>query len=221
MDIFFNGTLLAYGQYYREFILFRGSFIFNDKWSDFAGLSKKILNKTVYKKKNKKVLIPYIIWNLIGICWVYILFPEKYGVDSLSVKHIINMLLNGNGIRYFWFFIPLFMIYFSIPFISEIRSDRRIKLFSGYIFLFLIMNGTLPLLDSLFNLGLYFEKWRVPVISGYLVYPLAGYVIYRVEFSKRQKAIILSVGLLALVVMTTGTYYESLRINEIRFARQK
>ena len=175
----------------------------------------KYSTKEFIKKRIKKVLIPYIIWSLIGIFWVYILFPEKYGVDNLSVKHIINMLLNGNGIRYFWFFIPLFMIYFSIPFISEICSDHRIKLFSGYIFLFLVMNGTLPLLDSLFNLGLYFEKWRVPVISGYLVYPLAGYVIYNIKFSKYQKTIILSVGFLALVVMTAGTYYESLRINEI------
>lgn len=176
---------------------------------------RKYSTKEFVKKRVRKVLIPYLFWSLAGIAWTYSLFASRYDVMRPSFDQIINMLLNGSGIRYFWFFIPLFMIYFSIPFLSEIKPEQRIKLFTGYILLFLVMNGTLPFVNQLFDWGLNFGKWQIPVMGGYLVYPLAGYVIYHLKFTKTQKWIIYSLGILSLAVMIVGTYYASMKIDAV------
>lgn len=176
---------------------------------------KKYSTKAFIRKRIKKVVIPYLFWSILGIMWTYGLFSSRYGSPGITFIQIINKLLNGSGISFYWFFIPLFMIYFSIPFISEIKSKQRIKLFSGYIIIFLIINGTLPLLNNIFKIGLNLEKWRIPVLGGYLVYPLAGYVIYNVTFTKGQKYLLYSLGICGLLVMILGTYYSSLSINAV------
>ncbi|WP_290154670.1 acyltransferase [uncultured Dubosiella sp.] len=177
--------------------------------------SKKYSTKTFAKKRMKKVVIPYVFWSLIGIFWTHYLFPWNGQKVVLSFKDIVAFLVNGNGIRYFWFFIPLFMIYISIPFLTSIDEKKRIRIFSGYVVLYLLINGLIPFFNSFFSLEWNTSSWAIPVMGGYLVYPLAGYVIHHSEFSKSQKRFIYCAGIVSLIVMILGTYFSSIRIGAI------
>ncbi|WP_304747869.1 acyltransferase [Dubosiella newyorkensis] len=175
----------------------------------------KYSTRDYIKKRFIKVFIPYIFWSIIGIIWTHLIFSTNQGVFKISLKEFINLLLSGNGIRYFWFFIPLFMIYISIPFIAFLEQDKKLTVFKIYILFYIVMNAALPFFNNVFQLGLNLTQWRIPILEGFMVYPLLGYVINNIQLTKRFRHIIYFIGLFSLILIIFGTYYESIKINAI------
>lgn len=101
---------------------------------------EKYSTKEYFMKRIKKTLIPFFVWSFIGLIYIYFPF-DKYTDDIFSVSTIIDMIMNTKIIGIYWFFIPLFSVYLSIPVLSAIpkKNKKSILLYlGGYLFLQLV-----------------------------------------------------------------------------------
>ena len=103
--------------------------------------------KTFIWKKVKRLLIPYIVFNMIDVIPRYLLSslvnrPRGIG-ESLK-----RMVFNGGE---YWFLYTLFIIFLIYPFIYKLIKNNRYK-FIGLLFLLLIARFCMPSI-SIFNLS--------------------------------------------------------------------
>lgn len=87
----------------------------------------------------------------------------------------------------YWFFIPLFSVYLSLPIISLIPYAAKTKIYgfaASYAFLTI---SVLPVLCKL--LGLHFNNDLTTLVSaGFLIYVLLGYLLeygFKLDFHQR------------------------------------
>lgn len=86
---------------------------------------------TYFKKRIHKTFIPYIIWSILGLLF-QIIYLKSIKFTQVNFNMVLNGLLSTSNclVQVYWFFIPLFCIYLAIPFISEIPTQKRKKIFS-------------------------------------------------------------------------------------------
>ncbi len=164
--------------------------------------------KTYLKKRFSKTLIPFLFWSGIGLVYQTLLGRIVFG--DLTIKLLIDYLINANIVSIYWFFIPLFAIYLCIPFFAKIEKQHRQETFRYMIFLCFIFNIALPLVFSLLGIN-YNGSMTLSVGSGYLFWIMIGYYIDHYEISKRNRIIIYFAGVMGLLMHICGTWFLSYR----------
>lgn len=170
--------------------------------------------KTYFKKRIAKTVIPFIIWSLIGC--VYNIVMHVWGMESLSPAAVFNAIFGTSAVGIYWFFMPLFSIYLIIPALSLIPEENRQKMFGYLLSMGFIFNMLLPFIFGFIGLN-YNGSLYVPLMSGYMIYPIAGYYIDRYPIKKKHRMISYIAGVLGLMLHIVGTMLWSFRdgmINE-------
>lgn len=160
--------------------------------------------KTFFKRRFSKVLIPFIFWSLFGLLF-YSLRGYQFNFDPLS---IYNNIMEHGYVSIFWFFIPLICIYLSIPLFAAVDKNKKVKIFKYLAFLGIILNCAIPFLVNCFSyvfhkkvaLGI-----EVGVVSGYLIFPIVGYLLHNIELSKKKRYTIYAIAVISLVIHIVGT----------------
>lgn len=165
-----------------------------------------------FEKRIKKTVVPFIFWNLFGLIYMI----NKYPNDSsnFDVIKIIYKFLNAQIITIYWFFIPLFSIYISIPILSLIKKEQRKKWYLYLAVMSFITIYLLPFLCSLIKIP-YNSSLEIGVGSGYILYVIVGYLINNYEISKKVRMGIYLLSLIGLSLHLFGTYYLSINSNKI------
>ena len=88
---------------------------------------KRYDTKTFLIKRTKKTIIPYIFWSLFGIGFGIWMNTLRW--EDVTIKYVVNGLINGSLVRIFWFFIPLYIVYLSIPLFSAVEEEKRKSVF--------------------------------------------------------------------------------------------
>ena len=76
--------------------------------------NKKYSLREYFTKRINKTLIPYIVWSFLGLAF-QIWYLQSVLPSNVNITYILNGLLNGNLVNVYWFFIPLFCAYLTIP----------------------------------------------------------------------------------------------------------
>lgn len=174
---------------------------------------EKYSTKEYFKKRINKTFIPFIIWSLFGL--LFGIFAEKsISINDIDIKYIFNGIFSTSFTGIYWFFTSLFIIYLCIPLFSSVEKTKKRSTFLYLVIVGIIFNSLLPFINNVFNLGLYLPI-TVLVASGYLIYPLLGYLIDEKEFTKKQKTIIYIVGIIGLLMHIIGTYKLSMDAGQI------
>ena len=174
---------------------------------------EKYSTKEYFKKRINKTFIPFIIWSLIGL--LFNMFAEKsISINDIDIKYIFNGIFSTSFTVIYWFFTSLFIIYLCIPLFSSVEKAKKKSTFLYLVIVGIIFNSLLPFINNVFNLGLYLPI-TVLVASGYLIYPLLGYLLDRIELTKKQKIIIYIVGIIGLLMHIIGTYKLSMDAGKI------
>lgn len=164
--------------------------------------------KEYFSKRISKTLLPYIIWSFIALIFnVFCL--KNINLSDLSVKYIFDRLSTGNMIDIYWFFIPLFCVYLSIPLFAAVKKDKRKTVFTYLVVLGFILNILLPFINTVFDINI-LSSITVSVVKGYLFYVLVGYLITNYEIDKRIRYIIYVLGIFGLLIHIIGTYSYSM-----------
>lgn len=156
---------------------------------------------TFFSKRIKKTVIPYIIWSLAGICFRLFLVKD---IEAVSLGFIVNGLLSGSCISVFWFFIPLFCVYLSLPMLAAVRDENKKEIYIYVSIVSLVLNILVPFLNSVSHLDLNFPI-SISVGSGYLFYVMVGYLLDRNKLSVSAKKMVYLFGIIGLLLGIVGT----------------
>lgn len=163
--------------------------------------------KTFLKKRFKKTLIPFIAWSLVAVL-IHALFLKDLPKGAYSFQNIIMGVLSATFVPIYWFFIPLFVNYLSMPLFTITRKKDRKNTFRYLIVLGLVLNAAIPFALKLAGINWNFP-YTISIISGALYYLVVGYYISHYQISKRMRIIIYLFGLISLLMMILGTSAES------------
>ena len=178
---------------------------------------KKYNTKVFFVNRFYKTVVPYIFWSLIGV--VYNLLVHS--INDVTFKDIIVGLLNGSDIvSIYWFFPSLFISYLAIPLFSAVEDVYKRRLFKYLIYAGFILNIFIPFIVRVYNYYANQElEWSyilIPV-SGFLIYPLCGYLIYNNPLSSciTSWPVVSFISLAGLTIHIYGTYYLSMKSGHI------
>lgn len=174
---------------------------------------KKYDTKIYLKKRFSKTVIPFLFWTFMGLLFD-IFFLHTVKVSDLNLKVLVDGFINNRFVQIYWFFMPLFGIYLSIPLFASIEEEKRVELFKYLFFIGFIFNGTIPFLLSAFHIDM---AWPlgINVVSGYAIFVIMGYLIHKIDFTLNQRCIIYILGLAGLLMHFGGTYYESYALGDV------
>lgn len=159
------------------------------------------------------IQIPFLFWTFMGLLFD-IFFLHTVKVSDLTLKVLVDGFINNRFVQIYWFFMPLFGIYLSIPLFASIEEEKRVELFKYLFLIGFIFNGTIPFLLSAFHIDM---AWPlgINVISGYAIFVVMGYLIHKIDFTLNQRCIIYILGLAGLLMHFGGTYYESYTLGDV------
>lgn len=173
---------------------------------------RKRYNSTDFlKKRIVKIAIPWIAWCLIWLGYRVLLVKS---IQITSMYDLIANLYNGiflNELQAtYWFFIPIIMVYFSMPILSLLIENRRILWYlAGMTFL---TYSLLPALCGIFRIS-YNPALNFPMGAGYLLFVVLGYLLDTEEISSAIRHLIYVLGIGAAILRYFGTYYLSIKNN--------
>lgn len=168
--------------------------------------------KVFVKKRIEKTVIPFVVWSIIGLLYMIILNPNSY--QNITMKMLIEQFMNTQIISIYWFFIPLFSVYLSIPVLSLIPKIKRKNIFIYLIISCFITISLLPFFCMLFNIQYNFSL-EIAVGGGYILYVILGYYLSHYDISKKTRYIIYFLSLIGLIIHAGGTYYLSMQNDSI------
>lgn len=183
------------------FLMISGALILNDE------LTNDI--KSFYKKRLSKLLIPLFSWNVI-----YFLFYVKLGKNELDFMSFINEVLNNGTAYHLWYVYNLLSIYLLAPYLKKIVDNSSIK---QLVFLMVLMGFCTTIRPALNNMvsPVYIYLFE-PICNGYFLFFLAGYVLDKMELSKKALWIFLVLGAIGIGISLWGNHMNS-SINLINF----
>lgn len=163
------------------------------------------------KKRFTRTFVPFLLWSLIALVW-------KVATRQLPApqgpRTIINLIFMTQIIDIYWFFIPLFAIYLAIPVLSLLadgKHDNVLWYALGVSFITIsVLPCLLPLMGIQFNPSLSF-----PLMQGYLMFPVLGYLLSKTEFSKAARRTIYVLGLLGFATRLVSTLVISPQIGQL------
>ena len=128
----------------------------------------------------KKTLIPFLAWSVIFFIINY--YNGLYINDKIDLGFFLEQLINTKVMPVYWFFPVLFIIYLSIPILSEIKT-KDVWLY--FIIVSFLINSFIPMILELFRME---HGGFVPfhIGAGYLIYPIIGYYLSAYNLSQKH-----------------------------------
>lgn len=172
--------------------------------------------KTFYKKRLKRVLIPFLFWS----AFYYLFnsrfhsFPGPIFQEDIGIKNFLEQFLNNNINNLFWFFYSIIALYVVTPVVSVLAKKHRNVLF-GMVVIYFVFTDLLTYLGKLININFLTKFIDQPLLtSSFLGYFIVGYLIKENYFNRKYENILILVGFLCLLLnilnVLTGLKYSFL-----------
>lgn len=169
--------------------------------------------KQYFFKRIDKTLIPYLFWSFLGLGFqIYLM--KSIDVSVVNTKYIINGLLSGSLVSVYWFFIPLFCVYLSIPLFAAVPDESRKNIYGYLVIITFFINCLVPFIINIFNISI---SYTISVVVGesYLIYILIGYLVDQYVLPKSFRYMIYILSIMGLLMHIIGTYNLSIEEREI------
>lgn len=170
--------------------------------------NKKYNTKVYFLKRIRKTVVPFLLWSIIG--YGYLIVTGLWAAEKMEVKKAINLIFNSSIIGPYWFFIPLFAIYITIPAVAMVPEHSRKSIFEYLLTVGFAINMVLPLAFKLVGLE-YNSSFYISMSGGYFFYALAGYYIDRYPIGKKYRILAYILGISGVLAQAIGTYILSYR----------
>lgn len=172
---------------------------------------KKYSTKIFFEKRIVKTVIPFVIWNLIAFA-----DQIRQGVINLeefTVPQFVEMFFGTKFMGIYWFFIPLFMVYLSIPILSLFTTLSR-KYLWYMLCAGLATYSIFPFIFNAFGMA-YNYQIAFPMTGGYIVFVILGYLLSVTDIPQKVRYLIYLAGFIGAVSRYAGTYILSIASGEI------
>lgn len=143
-----------------------------------------------------------------------ILLLKDIKIEQFTFSFIWNGIWETKFVSIYWFFIPLFCIYLSIPLFAAVSKDKKMAVFKYILHTSFICNICIPFLKTVSG-GLIQVPIYIAVGSGYLFYVLGGYFFTNIQLNKSTRIMIYISGFVGLFLHIFGTYTLSMEAGKI------
>lgn len=158
------------------------------------GYREKYRTFIFVKKRVLKTVVPFIAWVLISL-----VFKSASGLmkPDLSLAGIVDMFNNTTTENVYWFFIPLFMCYLSMPVLSLLKDNKRMLIYmaAGAFLVYSVY----PIMCTFLKIGRN-SAVIFPTAGGYLLFVILGYLLTVTELSKKMRVAIYILGFLGFAI---------------------
>ena len=132
-----------------------------------------------YKKRFIRTMIPYLFWSII----FYIIYLLR-GNSPFGWKETITRFAAGEiPYTFYWFFIPLFLLYIFMPFFSLMVEKLKTFQLLYLCLLLFVFQSVLPTISSIADFNLSFQT----PIAGYFIFMLLGYLLANKDYESNNK----------------------------------
>ncbi len=177
---------------------------------------RRMSTRTYARKRVQKTLIPFLAWSLIAL--VYGCLTHSKATADLSPLAVVNGILATSYCSVYWFFMPLFAIYLSVPFLSLMdQRDRAFVWLAGLAFLFY---SVLPLVSNVVGLR-YSSLLAPPIVGGYLIFLFLGHLVCNTDLLDKWRMPLTVLALACVLVKVTWVYLSATRTGEVNRALTK
>ena len=163
-----------------------------------------------FRHRLRKTVIPFICWSLLVV--LYLLATGE--IQNPTLPEIITNLINTRYNDYFWFFIPLFSVYLSIPILTAIPEENRESVFGYGIAAAFLINSLLPFAAQLCSIEWNFAL-TIQTVSSYMLFVLIGWWLNRHPLTRKQRIWIYILGLAGFCVHFFGTWIFSRQLGTV------
>lgn len=155
--------------------------------------------------------IPLLTWDILYML-LYFISAYAKGASIISVAELIKkfVLFDFNG--FMWFFVPLLLIYLSIPFFSVFVLNAGRHLLRLFLAIGLLL-GCIPPLDASFSVRSDLSDIYL-MGSRFLYFIVAGYYLGHFSVSLKTRKLLYACSVLSVAVMFLGTIYLTLYVPE-------
>lgn len=174
--------------------------------------------KTFFKKRLSKTVIPFLFWSIFALFIKVLHNPKQFLKNEIAIDKLFNGIFNTEYLHVFWFFIPLFCVYLSIPLFANLNKEKKINLLWYLACVAFLFNILIPFGIKVANAVFGWEiqwKFEISVLSGYLFYTIIGYLLHKCSISPKIRIAIYSTALIGLIIHFVGTYLLSQKHEEI------
>lgn len=170
------------------------------------GFSKRYTVREFWVKRFLRAGIPFLTWSVVWYVFNKCLSANPvWGVRDLAFLpwQIFNISVQHT----YWFFPCLFACYAGICTFEFLDDTRRKSIFAWLIVGGFLSYSVLPFAEDILGISLK-HSWQLPVVAGYMIYPLLGYIIGHSEPSKLMRSLIYVLGIAGLLVdFGTTTFF--------------
>jgi len=154
-----------------------------------------------FKKRLRKVLIPFLFWSLIYFLWV-----QRNSLDQINLHVLlegVKTFLQGGVYYHLYFLYYLLGLYIVIPIIRVFLKSATRKDLNYFLILWFIGNAAYPSISQYFGINI-----GVPIyiVTGFVGYYIIGFYITNYEIRKIFKWIVYALGIIGLLGIAIGTY---------------
>lgn len=168
--------------------------------ANLIGYRNKYSTSEYFKKRFLRTVIPFVIWSSI------VSVEKQINPFEIGIRTFISKMFTCSIESVYWFFIPLFAVYLSMPVISLLKDNKNILWYMvGGAFL---LHSLFPQLFSYLNIS-YNNSLNMMTVGGVLIFPILGYLLATTEFSKWQRAIFYALAIFGVTLRYLGTWYLS------------
>lgn len=156
------------------------------------GYRRRYDTVTFFKRRCRKAFLPFLFWAT-----VFFVLSVVTGWTELTPRAVAQAVLSCR-IHYtdYWFFVPLFLLYLFMPFLSVMVAHLKEK---EVLILAMLIIGIQAVVNPVGQrVG---APWELP-IGGYVAYALLGYYLANTSWEK-NKRVVLVITALALFFMAT------------------
>lgn len=202
-----EGRLWVTSNFIETFFYFAVPIFFMISGATLMDYREKYSTKEYFIRRLIRVGIPFVVWK-IGCVLALGHLPYRHFLSKETAFIFVNEFFNSSVVSVYWFFLPLFVIYLTIPFFASVREKRRNF---SYVIAWSLAVMTAQLLVN-------FLKWKfamtivinfnslASLVSAYpLLYPLLGYCLATYEIPRKYRIAIYALGIAGFLMHFAGT----------------
>ena len=198
-----DGRLWITSNFLETFFYFGVPIFFMISGVTLMDYNKRYSTRVYFEKRLHKVVIPFFIWSIISFLYSSRMAMQSGEKVDINIIHIIDNILNCRYMSIYWFFPPLFAVYLSIPVLAQIQNKERVYKYIAVTSIIFIL--TPPMIASLLSIG--YNVGFIPcIMSGYILYPIVGYLFHKREFSTTERRFIYLAGVIGWAAQFIGTF---------------
>lgn len=161
---------------------------------------KRYSTHAFFRKRLERTVIPFLIWSCISVAVAY---GNNPGID-LGIGSVIEGIMNQEYTSVYWFFMPLFAIYLSIPILADIEHKTRT-------FRYMAIVGCMTIsLFSMFRhqgVQVFPAALDLPTCGGFLLYPILGYLLHHEELQRGARYLLYAAGITGFFMHFISCWY--------------